>query len=148
MAKTKSAPAKAKPAAGSAGYSGTPLPKKLEIKANTRVATVGAPSDFPVTLGELPHGARLQRGLLGPRDLTIWFITSRSQLEGDFHKVAPLKGEGSLWIAWPKKTSGHKTDLTEDVLREVILPHGLVDRKVCAIDATWSGLLFSWRKSS
>jgi hypothetical protein len=148
MAKAKSAPSKAKSSAASAGYSGTPLPKKLEIKANTRVATVGAPTDFSVTLGELPPGARLQRGLLGPRDLTIWFITSRSQLEGDFHKVAPLKGEGSLWIAWPKKTSGKKTDLTEDVLREVILPHGLVDRKVCAIDATWSGLLFSWRKSS
>lgn len=148
MAKTKSAPAKRTTAATSAGYSGTPLPKKLEIKSNTRVATVGAPPEFSEVLGELPAGAKLQRGLLGPRDLTIWFITSRQQLEGDFSRVAPLKGEGSLWIAWPKKASGRKTDLTEDVLREVILPHGLVDRKVCAIDATWAGLLFSWRKSS
>lgn len=129
-----------------AGYSGTPLPKKLEIKEGTRVATVGAPADFPITLGKLPPGAKLQRGLASPRDLTIWFITSRKQLEGDLRKVAPARGEGSMWIAWPKKASGMKTDVTEDVLREVILPHGMVDRKVCAIDGTWSGLLFSWRR--
>ena len=129
-----------------AGDSGTPLPKKLEIKEGTRVATVGAPADFSKTLGALPPGARLQRGLASPRDLTIWFITSRRQLEGDLRRVTPEKGTGSLWIAWPKKASGVKTDVTEDVLREVILPHGLVDRKVCAIDATWSGLLFSWRR--
>ena len=130
-----------------AGYSGTPLPKKLEIKERTRVATVGAPADFAETLGPLPPGARLQRGVSAPHDLTIWFITSRRQLEGDLRKVMPARGEGSLWVAWPKKASGVKTDVTEDVLREVILPHGMVDRKVCAIDATWSGLLFSWRKS-
>jgi hypothetical protein len=131
----------------SAGYSGTPLPKKLEIKEGTRVATVGAPTDFPATLGSLPAGARLLRGLAAPRDLTIWFVTSRRQLEGDLGRVTPEKGTGSLWVAWPKKASGVKTDITEDVLREVILPHGLVDRKVCAIDATWSGLLFSWRRA-
>lgn len=130
-----------------AGYSGTPLPKKLEIKEDTRVATVGAPADFPATLGKLPQGARLRRGLAAPRDLTVWFVTSRRQLEGDLRRVLPNKGGGSLWVAWPKKSSGMKSDLTEDVLREVILPHGLVDRKVCAIDETWSGLLFSWRKS-
>lgn len=129
-----------------AGYSGTPLPKKLEIKENTRVATVGAPADFTKTLGALPAGAKLQRGLAAPRDLTIWFVTSRKQLEGDLRRVAPPKGEGSLWVAWPKKASGVKTDVTEDVLREVILPQGMVDRKVCAIDETWSGLLFSWRR--
>ena len=130
-----------------AGYSGTPLPKKLEIKESTRVATVGAPSNFSKTLGRLPAGAKVQKGVAAPRDLTIWFVTSRKQLEGDLRKVAPAKGEGSLWVAWPKKSSGVKTDLTEDVLREVILPHGLVDRKVCAIDETWSGLLFSWRRT-
>ena len=130
-----------------AGYSGTPLPKKLEIKEGTRVATVAAPVDFAKTLGPLPPGAKLQRGVAAARDLTIWFITSRKQLEGDLRRIAPAKGEGSLWIAWPKKASGVKTDLTEDVLREVILPFGMVDRKVCAIDATWSGLLFSWRRA-
>jgi hypothetical protein len=129
-----------------AGYSGTPLPKKLEIKEGTRVATVGAPVEFSKTLGRLPAGAKLQRGVTAPRDLTVWFVTSRKQLEGDVRRVIPMKGEGSLWIAWPKKASGLKTDVTEDVLREVVLPLGMVDRKVCAIDATWSGLLFSWRK--
>lgn len=133
---------------GSAGYSGTPLPKKLEIKEGTRVAVVGGPGDFDATLGPLPEGARVRRGLAAPRDLTIWFVTSRRQLEGDLRKTMPEKGTGSLWVAWPKKASGVKTDVTEDVLREVILPHGLVDRKVCAIDATWSGLLFSWRRST
>lgn len=130
-----------------AGYSGTPLPKKLEIKENTRVATVGAPVDFANTLGVLPAGATVKKGVTAPRDLTIWFVTSRKQLEGDLRRVVPAKGEGSLWVAWPKRASGVKTDVTEDVLREVILPHGLVDRKVCAIDETWSGLLFSWRKA-
>ena len=130
----------------SVGYSGTPLPKKLEIKDGTRVALVGAPANFAETIGELPPGAKLQRGLAAQRDLTIWFTTSRKQLEGDLRRVMPARGEGSLWIAWPKKSSGVKTDLTEDVLRDVILPVGMVDRKVCAIDATWSGLLFSWRQ--
>lgn len=130
----------------SVGYSGTPLPKKLEIKDGTRVATVGAPADFAKTLGTLPPGARLRKGLGAPRDLTIWFVTSRKQLEGDLGRVAPARGTGSLWVAWPKKASGVKTDVSGDVLREVILPHGLVDRKVCAIDATWSGLLFAWRR--
>jgi hypothetical protein len=128
-----------------AGYSGTPLPRKLTIKEGTRVATVGAPADFASTLGALPAGAVLQKGTARPRDLTIWFVTSRRQLEGDIRRIIPDRGTGSLWIAWPKKASGVKTDLTEDVLRDVILPLGLVDRKVCAIDATWSGLLFSWR---
>src|SRR3982751_868387 len=121
------------------GYSGTPLPKKLEIKERTRVLTLGAPDDFGTLLGSLPEGARLHRGLAMPRDLTIWFVTSRKQIEGNLDRVIPSRGEGSLWVAWPKKTSGVKTDLTENVLRELILPLGLVDRKVCAIDSTWSG---------
>jgi len=131
-----------------AGYSGTPLPKKLEIKEGSRVALVGAPGDFSKTLGPLPAGAKLHRGAVDGRTLTVWFVTSRKQLEGDLQRIMPAKGEGSLWVAWPKKTSGMKTDLTEDVLREVILPRGMVDRKVCAIDHTWSGLLFSWRKQT
>lgn len=133
-----------------AGYSGTPLPKKLEIKEGTRVALVGAPADFAATLGRLPRGATLKRGIAGPRDLTIWFVTSRRQLEGDVRRMAPPRdapAPGHLWIAWPKKSSGMTTDVTEDVLREVLLPMGLVDRKVCAVDQTWSGLLFSWRRA-
>ncbi len=128
-----------------AGYSGTPLPKKLEIKPNVRVALVGAPSDFERLLKPLPDGATLARGLSRPRDLTIWFITSRVQLEGDLSRVLP-DADGSFWIAWPKKASGMATDLSENLLRDVVLPTGFVDRKVCAIDETWSGLLFSRRK--
>jgi hypothetical protein len=131
-----------------AGYSGTPLPKKLEIKEGSQVALVGAPADFAKTLGALPAGAKLRRGVVDGRSLTVWFVTSRKQLEGDLRRIMPAKGQGSLWIAWPKKASGMKSDLTEDVLREVILPRGMVDRKVCAIDHTWSGLLFSWRKDT
>lgn len=132
-----------------AGYSGTPLPKKLEIKEGTRVALVGAPADFSRTLGKLPPRATLRRGVGLERDLTIWFVTSRRQLEGDIRRMLPPRDQtppGHLWIAWPKKSSGKATDLTEDVLREVLLPTGMVDRKVCAVDETWSGLLFSWRR--
>jgi hypothetical protein len=132
--------------AGSAGYSGTPLPKKLEIKPGSRVALVNAPREFTALLGRLPDGARLQRGTIAARDLTIWFVRSRQDLAHNLSRVAPPRGQGSLWIAWPKKSSGVVTDLTENVLREVILPYGLVDRKVCAIDDIWSGLLFSWRR--
>ncbi|MEN3339788.1 MAG: hypothetical protein V7647_3464 [Acidobacteriota bacterium] len=85
-----------------AGYSGTPLPKKLEIRENTRVATVGAPADFAATLGALPEGAALRRGVRAPRDLTIWFVTSRRQLAGDMPKLIPARGGGSRGVAWPK----------------------------------------------
>jgi hypothetical protein len=133
-----------------AGYSGTPLPKKLEIKEGTRVALVGAPADFAKALGKLPAGATLRRGVTGPRDLTIWFVTSRRQLQGNVARMMPPRDQpqpGHLWIAWPKKSSGVNTDVTEDVLREILLPAGMVDRKVCAVDETWSGLLFSWRRT-
>jgi hypothetical protein len=128
------------------GYSGTPLPKKLEIKEGTRVALVNAPREFRRLLGPLPRAATLRNGVSAPRDLTIWFAKARADVEYNLPRIAPREGEGSLWMAWPKKTSGVATDITEDVLRDVILPHGLVDRRVCAIDQTWSGLLFSWRR--
>ena len=101
--------------------------------------------DVWITVLEIKRGV-VKLGIEAPRDLTIWFVTSRRQLEGDLRRIMPERGAGGMWIAWPKKTSGFATDLTEDLLREVILPTGMVDRKVCAIDATWSGLLFSWRK--
>jgi hypothetical protein len=135
---------KNRPRAG--GYSGTPLPRKLEIKEGTQVALVNGPKEFRRLLGTLPRGAALRNGIEGARDLTIWFVRARQDVEHNLQRVAPRAGEGSLWMAWPKKSSGVPTDVSEDVLREVILPHGLVDRKVCAIDQTWSGLLFSWRR--
>ena len=114
------------------------------------MALVGAPADFAGRLGTLPPRATIRRGISAPRDLTIWFVTSRRQLEGDLTRMVPPRDQvpaGHLWIAWPKKASGVQTDLTENVLRDVVLPVGMVDRKVCAIDDTWSGLLFSWRRS-
>jgi len=129
-----------------AGYSGTPLPQKLGIKPDSTAGLIGAPDDFQKTLGALPSGATLVRAPKAPVDLVVWFTTTRQGLAGNLARVATLAGAGGLWIAWPKKTSGVSSDLTEDVLREVILPTGLVDVKVCAIDQTWSGLKFLRRR--
>jgi hypothetical protein len=129
-----------------AGYSGTPLPQKLGIKPASTAGLVGAPDDFHKTLGALPAGATLVRAPKAPVDLVVWFTTSRQGLEGNLPRIAKLSGAGGLWIAWPKKSSGVPSDITEDVLREVILPTGLVDVKVCAIDQTWSGLKFVRRR--
>jgi hypothetical protein len=136
----------AKPRA-SAGYSGTPLFKKLGIRAGMRVVVSGAPAQFEAALGELPAGARLDHGGRGARGLTICFVTSRKALERALPADALQRFDGGLWIAWPKKASGMPTDLNDNVLREVLLPRGLVDHKVCAIDATWSGLRFAPRRS-
>lgn len=129
-----------------AGYSGTPLPQKLGIKPASTAGLIGAPDGFDQTLGTLPAGATLVRAPKDPVDLIVWFTTSRQGLTGNLARIARLAGAGGLWIAWPKKTSGVPSDLTEDVLREVILPTGLVDVKVCAIDQTWSGLKFTRRR--
>jgi hypothetical protein len=126
-----------------AGYSGTPLPKKLGIRAAARVAFVDPPGHFAATLGDLPEDVALQIGLSGkkPLDVIVVFVTRRTDLQ---RKLAALRRRmtqgGGLWVAWPKKASGVATDVTEDVIREVALPTGLVDNKVCAIDETWSGL--------
>ncbi|SRR6266404_3197894 len=126
-----------------AGYSGTPLPKKLGIKEGHRVVLVHAPAGFEKTLGDLPSAVALQSGLTGtaPLDVILVFVTRRADLERQLasirRRMAPAAG---LWVAWPKKASGVPTDMTEDVVREIALPTGLVDNKVCAIDETWSGL--------
>lgn len=129
-----------------AGYSGTPLPKKLGIKAGTRVTLVGAPRGFEQTLGEIPEGARLTRQARGRADLVIWFVTRRSDLDAGIDQSAALAEGGSIWIAWPKQTSKLAGDLTGNDVRSVGLAAGLVDYKVCAIDETWSGLLFTRRR--
>jgi hypothetical protein len=131
-----------------AGYSGRPLPQKLGITPTSTAGLVGAPDDFAKTLGALPAGATLVRAPRDPVDLVVWFVTTRQGLAGNLARVARLAGAGGLWIAWPKKSSGVPSDLTEDVLREVILPTGLVDVKVCAIDQIWSGLKFLRRRNS
>jgi hypothetical protein len=124
------------------GYSGTPLPRKLGIKPGHRVALLGAPDGFEgETLGELPGGVRVTRRAGGKADVIVSFHTERAELERRLPTLRALMEPATgLWIAWPKKASKLETDITEDVLREIALPTGLVDNKVCAIDETWSGL--------
>lgn len=135
------------PAAVPAGYSGRPLPAKLGIKPCSVVALVHAPDAFPATLGALPDGVVLQEGAGSPCDLTVWFSPMRADLDAAAPALWAQSEYGPIWIAWPKKSSGFGSDLTETDVREVGLAAGLVDYKVCAIDATWSGLLFTRRKS-
>lgn len=130
-----------------AGYSGTPLPKKLGIKEGSRLAIVSAPEGFEATLGELPAAVSLTADISGRPDIVVFFTAARADLEARFAALGEaVPPDGAVWIAWPKRSSGVPTDLTEDVLREVCLPAGMVDNKVCAIDETWSGLRFVWRK--
>lgn len=139
--------AKARPAAAAAGYSGTPLPKKLGIKEGTRVALLGAPPGFERTLGALPDGARLTRSPRAAADLSIWFVRSVAELERGIVKRAARCDTGGLWIAWPKQTSPLASDVRENAVRDAGLAHGIVDFKVCAVDANWSGLRFARRKT-
>jgi hypothetical protein len=125
-----------------AGYSGTPLPKKLGIKPNSVVALITAPDNFAASLGELPNGVTFRDQ--PPGDLTLWFLRSRRELERGIAGMSAT--EGPLWMIWPKKAAGLNTDLTQQDVREIGLATGLVDYKVCAVDATWSGLLFRRRK--
>lgn len=129
-----------------AGYAGTPLPKKLGIKESSTVALVGAPDDFEKTLGNLPDDVVLRRRASAGCDLIIWFTKSSKDLERRFLRYGTLTGKGGLWVVWPKKTSGVKTDLTQAVVRKTGLALGLVDYKVCSVDATWTGLRFTIRK--
>lgn len=126
-----------------AGYSGTPLAKKLGIKPGARVLAVRAPDDFPGLLDPLPEGARLLKRAGAELDVVVLFACSRSEVERRFAKLAAaLAPAGSLWVAWPKKSSGVSTDLAFDVVQGIGLGAGLVDTKICAIDDTWSGLRF------
>lgn len=125
----------------SSGYSGTPLARKLGIKEGSRVTIVGAPGGFADLLDPIPDGVRIARRLGRDADVIVAFHTKRAVLERRFDRLrAAMHDAGGLWIAWPKRASGVVTDITEDVVRDVALAKGLVDNKVCAIDATWSGL--------
>ena len=130
----------------SAGYSGTPLPRKLGIREGSRLLLVDAPADFAATLGELPPGVELLETGAGAVDVAILFALGAATVRARFADLAAsLEPAGGLWIAWPKRSSGVATELDENVVREIGLADGLVDNKVCAIDATWSGLRFVWR---
>lgn len=137
----------AKPRA-TAGYSGTPLAKKLGIKPAHRVALLRAPSEFPSRLGDVPDDVIISRGLRGKKafNVILLFCRNYSDLNANFTKTRDrLVPDGGLWIAWPKKASGVQTDLGEPAVREHGLAAGLVDNKICAIDETWSGLRFVYR---
>lgn len=128
------------------GYSGTPLPRKLGISDGSRVALVRAPEGFERVLRPLPDGVRLVTAVRGVQDVVVFFVTRRAELQRRFPSLArAVAPAGGLWIAWPKKTAGVATDLSETVVREVGLATGLVDNKVCAIDDAWSGLRFVYR---
>jgi hypothetical protein len=134
-------------APGAAGYSGTPLARKLGIKPEARMALIGAPEGFEATLGELPEGVTVTRRLGGqPRDVIVAFFYQRAMLERRLPALrAALDPAGGLWLAWPKRASGVPTDLTDNVVRDLGLATGLVDNKVCAIDQVWSGLRLVYR---
>ena len=146
-----------------AGYSGTPLPKKLGIKPGARVGLAGAPDGFGALLEPLPDGARVEARApaaaaagavlpgpvlpgpvlpgTGPFDVIVFFTVEQAELAGRLSELrARMAPAAGLWIAWPKRASRVPTDMTEDVIREIALPTGLVDNKVCAIDQVWSGL--------
>lgn len=131
-----------------AGYSGTPLVQKLGIRADHEVALLDAPAEYPEGLGALPEGVTLRQQLprSGALDVILLFVREHAALVQQFPAAARcLTPAGGLWVAWPKKTSGVASDLTEDRVRAVGLAAGLVDNKVCAVDATWSGLRFVYR---
>jgi hypothetical protein len=131
-----------------AGYSGTPLPAKLGIKPDARLGVIGAPDGFEATLGELPPGVAVRRRLRGPLDVIVAFFSGSAELERRLPALrAALTPAGGLWIAWPKRSSGVATNVSETVVRELGLAAGLVDNKVCAIDQVWSGLRFVYRLS-
>lgn len=126
-----------------AGYSGTPLPRKLGIKPASRVWLINPPQDFAALLAPVPDDAVITTAATGRStfDVIVLFARDCAVLQKSFERArARLDPAGGLWIAWPKKSSGITTDLTENAIRDLALAAGLVDNKVCAIDDTWSGL--------
>ena len=134
----------AKAKAPQAGYSGTPLVKKLGLKPATTLALLGAPDGFVGELVGLSGDVRVVTRLSGAPALTIWFVSSKKMLDKGITRISAEMGQG-LWIAWPKKASGIVTDVNEDLVRNAGLAQGIVDYKVCAINFTWSGLKFARR---
>lgn len=132
-----------------AGYSGTPLAKKLGIKPGSRLLAVNAPADYAALLEPLPENVIFAR--VGTAELDVVHVFTKSRVELikliDRYKTK-IKQDGAIWVSWPKKASGIPTEVTEDTVREVALPLGLVDIKVCAVDETWSGLKLVIRKEN
>jgi hypothetical protein len=131
-----------------AGYSGTPLPKKLGMREDAVVAFANPPPGWRTTLGPLPEGVTVKARARGPLDVVVLFVTRLSDLKRRFVPLAKsLDPAGGLWIAWPKQASGVATDLSFLTVQEVGLEAGLVDNKVAALDETWSGVRFVYRRA-
>jgi hypothetical protein len=132
-----------------AGYSGTPLPQKLGIKPGLGVVTINAPANYRRLLGKIPGGVTFSDRMKPGSSFIHLFTNRRSELQ---KKVSILREKisdnGTVWVSWPKKSSGISTDVTEDVIREIALPLGFVDIKVCAVDEVWSGLKLMIRREN
>jgi hypothetical protein len=131
-----------------AGYSATSLVRKLGISDGKTVGILNMPNHYDLALGDLPSGVRVHRGDF-PADIFIVFAERSDEAELGFQNaVTNLPADGAIWIFWPKKSSGVQTDLSEQTLRDLFLPSGMVDNKVVAVDETWSGLRFVVRKEN
>lgn len=132
-----------------AGYSKTPLAEKLGIKPGTKVAVLAVPAGYQRWLAPLPAGVSFTNKADPGSSFVHLFVTERKRLEKELKRLRKLLDDaGVLWISWPKKASGVTTDITEDVIRDVCLPLGFVDIKVCAVDETWSGLKLMIRREN
>lgn len=130
-----------------AGYSGTPLAKKLSLRAGQRAWFEDMPQSVRAEIGPEAVGLEVLASPKAPIDVAHIFVTERAALEDAIARLLPmLTPAGFLWVSWPKKASRVPTDITEDTIREAALPTGLVDVKVCAVDETWSGLKLMIRK--
>ena len=132
-----------------AGYSGTPLAQKLGIKTGQKLVTIAAPAGYRKLLAPLPEGVSFTSEIKAGAVFVHLFVSERKVLEKELKRLRKLIADtGILWISWPKKSSGVTTDITEDTIREVALPLGFVDVKVCAVDETWSGLKLMVRREN
>jgi hypothetical protein len=132
-----------------AGYSGTPLAKKLGMDVGSRIYLSDAPKNYLKLVAPLPEGVRVVRKIDGETDIVHIFSTERARLAAALRATLQrIKPDGTIWVSWPKKSSKVSTDITEDTIREVALPMGLVDIKVCAVDEVWSGLKLVVRKEN
>ena len=132
-----------------AGYSKTPLAQKLGIKSEARVVVMGAPAGYRKLLAPLPEKVSFTDKASAGSEFVHLFVTERRMLEKELNRLRKLLADaGTLWVSWPKKSSGVASDITEDVIREVCLPLGFVDVKVCAVDETWSGLKLMIRREN
>lgn len=143
-----SVPSLAHQSSGMAGYSGTPLVKKLGVKSGQTFCVISGPTGYEKLLGPLPEGARLTSRFTKSAAIVQIFVTDRAVLATTLAAYRRLLGpEANVWVSWPKKSSKVDTDITEDVIREVALPLGFVDVKVCAVTEVWSGLKLVVRKA-